>query len=124
MVPFVEQKSFDVMEFINFCPFWFEVLRNLPPPLGWQDTVLHFIFIYVFMYLFIFGRTGSFLLEAGFSICSKQGLLSCCNLQALELRLSSCGMQAELLHGMWYVGSSQTRDQTRVPCIGRQILNH
>ena len=24
----------------------------------------------------------------------------------------------------WYVGSSQTRDQTHVPCIGRQILNH
>jgi len=23
-----------------------------------------------------------------------------------------------------HVGSSQTRDQTRVPCIGRQILNH
>ena len=22
------------------------------------------------------------------------------------------------------MGSSQTRDQTRVPCIGRQILNH
>ena len=120
MVPFVEQKSFDVMEFINFCPFWFGVVRNLPPPLGWQDTVLHFIFIYFFIYLFIFGRTGSFLLEVGFSSCSKQGLLSCWNLQALELRLSSCGMQAELLH----VGSSQTRDQTRVPCIGRQILNH
>ena len=24
----------------------------------------------------------------------------------------------------WHVGSSQTRAQTRVPCIGRQILNH
>ena len=24
----------------------------------------------------------------------------------------------------WHVGSSQTRDQTLVPCIGRQILNH
>ena len=24
----------------------------------------------------------------------------------------------------WYVGSSQTRARTRVPCIGRQILNH
>ena len=23
-----------------------------------------------------------------------------------------------------YVGSSQTRDQTHVPCIGRQILNY
>ena len=56
MVPFVEQKSFDVMEFINFRPFWFEVLRNLPPPLGWQDTVLHFIFIYCKV-LFMFGCT-------------------------------------------------------------------
>ena len=24
----------------------------------------------------------------------------------------------------WHLGSSQTRDQTLVPCIGRQILNH
>ena len=24
----------------------------------------------------------------------------------------------------WHVGSSQTRDHTHVPCIGRQILNH
>ena len=24
----------------------------------------------------------------------------------------------------WRVGSSQTRDRTHVPCIGRQILNH
>ena len=24
----------------------------------------------------------------------------------------------------WHVRSSQTRDQTRVPCIGRQLLNH
>ena len=24
----------------------------------------------------------------------------------------------------WQVESPQTRDQTRVPCIGRQILNH
>ena len=23
----------------------------------------------------------------------------------------------------WHVGSSQTRDRTRIPCIGRQILN-
>ena len=24
----------------------------------------------------------------------------------------------------WHVGSSRTRAQTRVPCVGRQILNH
>ena len=37
-------------------------------------------------------------------------------------RLSSCGSRASLLRGMWE--SSQTRARTRVPCIGRQILNH
>ena len=37
-------------------------------------------------------------------------------------RLSSCGSRAQLLRG--HVGSSQTRAGTRVPCIGRQILNH
>ena len=34
---------------------------------------------------------------------------------ALGQRLSSCGLQASLLH----VASSQTRDPTHVPCIGR-----
>ena len=37
-------------------------------------------------------------------------------------RLSNCGSWAQLLRGMWE--SSQTRARTRVPCIGRQILNH
>ena len=36
-----------------------------------------------------------------------------CSLQALEGRLSSCG--ARDLVASWYVESSQTRDQTRVP---------
>ena len=35
----------------------------------------------------------------------------------------SCGTQAQLPHGMWDL-SSQTRVQTCVPCLGRQILNH
>ena len=40
-------------------------------------------------------------------------------------RLSSCGSRAQLLRGMWDPpGSSQTRDRTHVPCIGRQMLNH
>ena len=37
-------------------------------------------------------------------------------------RLSNCGSRTQLLRGMWE--SSQTRARTRVPCIGRQILNH
>ena len=48
--------------------------------------------------------------------------------------LSRCGAQAPdaqaqqlWLTGLvasWHVGSSQTRARTRVPCTGRQILNH
>ena len=39
-------------------------------------------------------------------------------------RLSSCGSRAQLLRGMRDAGSSQTRARTRVPCTGRQTLNH
>ena len=48
--------------------------------------------------------------------------------------LSRCGAQAPDAQAQqlwftglvapWHVGSSQTRTRTRVPCIGRQILNH
>ena len=37
--------------------------------------------------------------------------------------LSSYGVCAQLFLGMWDLGS-QTRDQTLVPCIARQSLNH
>ena len=37
--------------------------------------------------------------------------------------LSSCGTRAQVPRGMWEP-SSPTRDRTRVPCIGRQILYH
>ena len=37
-------------------------------------------------------------------------------------RLSNCGSRG--LVAPRHVGSSQTRARTRVPCIGRQILNH
>ena len=43
--------------------------------------------------------------------------------------LSSCGSRAQQLWRMGFIaprhlGSSRTRDQTRVPCIGGRILNH
>ena len=50
----------------------------------------------------------------GFSSCS-----SC----APEHRLLSCGTLMGLI-SPWYVRSSWTRDQTSVPCIAKQILNH
>ena len=48
---------------------------------------------------------------------------------AQYLQLAGSGAQAQSLWRLglvapWHVGSSWTRDQTHVPCIGRQILNH
>ena len=63
-----------------------------------------------------------------FSSCNEWGRptlhcgdFSCCGAQALECAGSVVGA-----HGLNYPEageSSQTRDRTRVPCIGRQILN-
>ena len=44
-----------------------------------------------------------------------------------EHRLQTCRLSKLWLTGLValrHVGSSQTRARTRVPCIGRQILNH
>ena len=62
---------------------------------------------------------------SGFSCCGQASVvvacgLSSCGLQALEHRLSSCGVLVAQQH----VGSSRTRARTLVPCIGRWILNH
>ena len=51
---------------------------------------------------------------------------SCCDAQASVVAahgLSSFGTWAQF-HAPQHVGSSWTRDQTRVPCIGRQVLNY
>ena len=53
---------------------------------------------------------------------SHYGGLSCCRAQAPDAQaqwLWRTGLVAPR-----HVGSSQTRARTRVPCIGRQILNH
>ena len=92
---------------------------------------------------FIFGCVGSLSLHASFLQLRRVGAtlrcsvrashcggFSCCRARALGTQasvvvahgLSSCGARAQLLHG--HVGSSRTRAQTRVPCIGRRILNH
>ena len=61
----------------------------------------------------------------GFSL---RCLLLLWNIGSRHAGFSSCGMRAQelWLTGLvapWHVGSSQTRDRTCVPCIGRQILN-
>ena len=67
------------------------------------------------------------------SSCSELGLLSSCGAQASHCGGLSCGGGSRVLaQQIWHsgfscprhVGSSWTRDQTCVPCIGRQILIH
>ena len=95
-----------------------------------------FIHLFLLINLFISGCVGSSLPCAGCSSLWCPGFslrwllllqstgsrcvgFSSCGSRAVECRLSSCGTRA------WrHVGSSQTRAGTRVPCIGRQILNH
>ena len=69
-----------------------------------------------------------------FSSCSKWGPLFIAVRGPLTIAASRCGAQAPDAQAqqLWltgpvaprHVGSSQTRARTRVPCIGRQILNH
>ena len=81
-----------------------------------------------------------------FSSCSEQGLLLevCKPLTVVASPVAEHGLQARGLQQLWLagsraqaqqlwrtglvapwlVGSSRTRARTRVPCIGRRILNH
>ena len=72
-----------------------------------------------------------------FSSCSSRGLRSNCGAWASHRRGFSCCGAPTLEHAgsrscsawawsvaLWHVESSQTRDQTRDPCIDREILNH
>ena len=69
-----------------------------------------------------------------FSSCGKWGPLFIAVRGPLIIAASRCGAQAPdaQTQQLWltglvaprHVGSSQTRFWTRIPCIGRQILNH
>ena len=101
---------------------------------------------YIYKIYFIFDYSGSSLLPRLFSRCSELGLLFSCgslcstgfslrwllllwNTGSRHMGLSSCSSWAQQLWctglaAPWQVKSSQTRNQTCVPCIGRWILNH
>ena len=60
---------------------------------------------------------------------SRHAGFSSCGMWAQQLWLAGSRAQAQQLWHTGFavprhVGSSRTRDRTRVPCIGRQILNH
>ena len=107
--------------FQNSLTFKRKLYFNIPelcigPTFYKSCSFLHWFFkIY-----FIFGGAASLLLHMGF-LSLQWARASHCN------GFSCC---RERLQELWYrvspmpVGSSQTRDQTRVPCIGRWMLNH
>ena len=93
-----------------------------------------FLFYYLFI-MFIFGCVGSSFLCEGFLQLRRAGATLHRGARASHYRgLSCCGAQAPDAQAqqLWltglvaprHVGSSQTRARTRVPCIGRQTLNH
>ena len=101
------------------------------------EICVYFFFFkfYLFIYLFIYGCVGSSFLREGFLQLRQVGATLHRGAQASHYRgLSCCGAPAPdaqaqqlWLTGLvapWHVGSSQTRARTRVPCIGRQTLNH
>ena len=82
-------------------------------------SILFYFYLFIILYLFYLfilvvpglscGRWAPWLRLVG-SLVAAGGLLSC------DMWTLSCGV---------HVGSSSlTRDRTRIPCIGRQILNH
>ena len=111
----------------------------------WQMCffVFFFILIIVFIYfwlcwIFVAAQTFLQLWCLGFSL---QWFLLLQSTGSRHTGFSSCGMWAQQLwllgsraqaQQLWHVGlvaprhveSSGTRDQTHVPCISRQILNH
>ena len=96
-------------------------------PLHWQVDSFKFIY-------FIFGCVGSSLLHTGFLQLWRAGfslwwLLLLWSTGSRCTGFSSCGARAQQLWrtglvALRHVGSSRTRARTRVPCIGRRILNH
>ena len=101
------------------------------------------IHVLLFIYLFIYDCVeSSFLCEgflqlrqAGATLHRGAGTALHRSARAFHYRgPSRCGAQAPDAQAQqlwltgpaapWHVGSSQTRARTRVPCIGRQILNH
>ena len=88
---------------------------------------LHWVFIASpGLSLVVVSRGYSPLRCAGFSLW---WLLLLQSMGSRHTGFSSCGVWAQYLWrtglvAPWHVGSSWTRARTRVPCIGRWILNH
>ena len=115
----------------------------IPGPLS-QDQVFFILFYFILFYFILFyfyfiyfWPHWVFVAAHGLSLVVVSGgysLLQCAGFSLQWLLLlwrtgsrctgfSSCGTRASVVAPR-HVGSSWTRARTRVPCIGRRILNH
>ena len=126
-----------------------KVLCVLPIHLPWLFKKNLFVYLFIFWLHWVFvavcglslvALSGGYSLLrcAGFSLQwllllwstgSRHAGFSSCGMWAQQLWLAGCRAQAQQLWHMGlvapqHVGSSRTRARTRVPCIGRWILNH
>ena len=117
-----------ILSYFSFF-FWIFILFLL------LHIYIYFFKFYLFIYLFIYGCVVSSFLCEGFLELWQAGTTLHRGARASHYRGLSCfGAQAPDAQAQWlwltglvaprHVGSSQTRDRTRVPCIGRQTLNH
>ena len=133
----------------HFLPPLRQYSTNYPHTLGpgHLSTGCYLFIYFIFIYLFIWLPLGLHCCMRAFSSCGQQGLLFVVvhgPLVAVASLVEEHGLQAHRLQQLWLAGSraqaqelwrtglvalrhvrsSWTRDRTRVPCIGRQILNH
>ena len=110
-------------------------LLNLDNYVNLSCYFCEFFFLILFISLFIYGCVGSsFLCEGSLQLRQVGATLHRGARASHHRGLSRCGAQAPDAQAQqpWltgpaaprHVGSSQARARTRVPCIGRQTLNH
>ena len=118
-------------------PFSFPILVSVSSfcESCWGSPILLFFYFLFFSLFFIYGCVGSPFLCEGFLQLRQVGAtlhrgawashcrsLSCCGAQAPDAQAQQLWLTGPV--APWHVGSSQIRARTRVPCIGRQTLNH
>ena len=114
---------------------WLQIVRKRKDGAAKVDKQVILYHKVLFIYLFIFSWVGSSFLCKGSLQLWQVGATLHCGAWAFHCRgLSCCGARAPDAQAqkLWltglvaprHVGSSQTRARTRVPCIGRQTLNH
>ena len=100
-----------------------------PPPSSHMGCYAVSFFLFFFFNIYLFIWLCRVLVAAHGIFAAAHGLLiAVCRLLVAVHRLSGCGMRALERTGLVSprpVGSQfPTKDQTRVPCIGRRVLNH